>query len=344
MLARGIYCQTRRIISLAARDSLQFNHRHVQISRHDSSHNRFLTWTYIALRGSKRAQESSLWHTMEAQTPRVNETVGASTTNPQGPNKNQRGTGESGQKRQGGGGGGGKQGGAVNQKPGGKLRGLEKDSPEVRLSKTLSWLLRHGAKGEGLAMRADGYVKVTDLLENPKLKSQSLQLTGLQEIVKADAKKRYDLVFEVDPLGSDPAVGAWWIKANQGHSIKTVKLELKPIVALSDIPTGIAVHGTQRKAWESIVTQGLSKMKRNHIHLAQGVAGENVISGMRNSSQILIFIDVQKALDAGIKFFFSDNGVILTEGNNTGFLGPEFFLRVEDAKRMPLPGWEGKTS
>lgn len=27
-------------------------------------------------------------------------------------------------------------------------------------------------------------------------------------------------------------------------------------------------------------TQGLSKMKRNHIHLAQGIAGDNVISGM----------------------------------------------------------------
>jgi 2'-phosphotransferase len=98
-------------------------------------------------------------------------------------------------------------------------------------------------------------------------------------------------------------------------------------------------------------------MKRNHIHLAQGVAGENVISGlsiisnptrqilkiptgMRNSSQILIFINVRKALDAGIKFFFSDNGVILTEGNGLGILGPDFFLRVEDAKRVPIPGWE----
>lgn len=46
----------------------------------------------------------------------------------------------------------------------GKLRGLEKDSPEVRLSKTLSWLLRHGAKSEGLSMRADGYVRVVDLV------------------------------------------------------------------------------------------------------------------------------------------------------------------------------------
>lgn len=47
-----------------------------------------------------------------------------------------------------------------------KLRGLEKDSPEVRISKTLSWLLRHGAQGEGLPMRSDGYVKVVDLVRH----------------------------------------------------------------------------------------------------------------------------------------------------------------------------------
>jgi 2'-phosphotransferase len=44
------------------------------------------------------------------------------------------------------------------------LRGLPKDSPEVRLSKTLSWLLRHGAKSEGLFMRSDGYVRVNDIV------------------------------------------------------------------------------------------------------------------------------------------------------------------------------------
>jgi hypothetical protein len=48
---------------------------------------------------------------------------------------------------------------------GGKaLRGRSKDSPEVRLSKTLSWILRHGAKSEGLYMRPDGYVRVSDLV------------------------------------------------------------------------------------------------------------------------------------------------------------------------------------
>ena len=51
-----------------------------------------------------------------------------------------------------------------SHKPGAKLRGQDYDSPEVRISKTLSWLLRHGAQGEGLKMRKDGYVKVDDLV------------------------------------------------------------------------------------------------------------------------------------------------------------------------------------
>lgn len=64
--------------------------------------------------------------------------------------------------------------------------------------------------------------------------------------------------------------------------------------------------------------------------------------GMRKSSQILIFVNVQKALTAGIKFHLSDNGVVLTEGDEKGYLKPEFFERVELAKtRKALQGWEG---
>ena len=62
---------------------------------------------------------------------------------------------------------------------------------------------------------------------------------------------------------------------------------------------------------------------------------------MRNSSQILIFVNVQKALDAGITFYLSANGVVLTEGSIDGLLSPEFFLRVENADRSPVQGWEG---
>lgn len=48
-----------------------------------------------------------------------------------------------------------------------KLRGFDKDPPEVRISKTLSWILRHGAQSEGLTMRRDGYIKLVDLVSIP---------------------------------------------------------------------------------------------------------------------------------------------------------------------------------
>ena len=66
---------------------------------------------------------------------------------------------------------------------------------------------------------------------------------------------------------------------------------------------------------------------------------------MRNSADIFIYIDLQKALNAGHKFQLSANGVILTSGNEKGFLLPDFFSRVEKrvgkSGREPLPGWEG---
>ncbi|KAJ3511915.1 hypothetical protein NLJ89_g3827 [Agrocybe chaxingu] len=247
-------------------------------------------------------------------------------------------------------GGGGSGGLKPNPSKSAKLRGMEKDAPE----------------GEGLAMRKDGYVKVADLLDNPKLKALNLDLEAIKNLVRADAKKRYDLVLEsprgvkLEMFGAEPLVvpavevgvgaaaegtaassseaagdkkdGVWWIKANQGHSLKTVELELRPITSLKDIPTGVAVHGTNREAWKFISSEGLSKMKRNHIHLAQNVAGKNVVSGMRTSSHILIYIDVTKALDAGIKFWIRNNAMESLLGNlsKTG-------TTLENATTLRLP-------
>ena len=85
-------------------------------------------------------------------------------------------------------------------------------------------------------------------------------------------------------------------------------------------------------------------MNRNHIHFASGlpagfksiadqdvnIVAAPVISGMRKSSTVLIFVDVTSAMEAGIKFWMSDNGVILSEGNEEGVLPIQFFERVED--------------
>ena len=43
-------------------------------------------------------------------------------------------------------------------------RGRPNDSVDVRISKTLSYILRHGAQKEGLEMRSDGFIKLDDLV------------------------------------------------------------------------------------------------------------------------------------------------------------------------------------
>jgi 2'-phosphotransferase len=50
---------------------------------------------------------------------------------------------------------------------------------------------------------------------------------------------------------------------------------------------------------------------------------------MRAKSEILIHIDMARAMEAGIEFHRSSNNVILTSGNEEGFLLKEYFSVVE---------------
>ncbi|KAF9025339.1 hypothetical protein BDZ89DRAFT_1135501 [Hymenopellis radicata] len=89
------------------------------------------------------------------------------------------------------------------------------------------------------------------------------------------------------------------------------------------------LHGTRYVRHHFPSSQGISKMNRNHIHLPHHIhLPQGHISGMRKTASVFIYIDVQKALDAGIKFSLSDNGVVLTEGNTDGFLPTTYFSKV----------------
>ncbi|KAE9387783.1 hypothetical protein BT96DRAFT_837223 [Gymnopus androsaceus JB14] len=215
---------------------------------------------------------------------------------------------------------------------------------DLQISKSLSWLLRHGGPSEGLQIRSDGYVRVKDLVRHT-LRHPALRRTDflqLERVVKADAKGRFTLNYEAQ-LGGSEGSDCWWIRANQGHSFETGDLELKRIGSAESIP--VAVHGTTEEAWKSISIHGISRMTRNHIHLAQGFAGKDVdqVFRIRKSSRILIYLDVEKAVAGGIKFYLSSNGVILSPGNEVGYLEPKYFQRVEKlaVKQLQLvEGWE----
>ncbi|KAM6924307.1 tRNA 2'-phosphotransferase 1 [Xenentodon cancila] len=184
----------------------------------------------------------------------------------------------------------------------------------------MSYVLRHGANQMGLQMSTDGFLYVEDLLAHPQFHSYMSE--DVERVVATNDKQRFK-------LRSHPEDGRLQIRANQGHSVEVMDLELKPVVAGSPECPAEAVHGSYLRNWTSIQQQGLSRMKRTHIHLAPGLPGEDgVISGMRNNCDLAVFIDVQKALADGIGFFWSENGVLLTAGDAEGKLLPKYFVRA----------------
>lgn len=201
---------------------------------------------------------------------------------------------------------------------GGNGRGVE--DKDVSLSKSLSFALRHGANQMGLHMNADGFLYVEDLLAHPQFRSFSLE--DVERVVATNDKQRFK-------LRPHPENKRLQIRANQGHSVQVIDLDLRAVQAGSSNCPVEAVHGSYLRHWPSIRAQGLSRMNRTHIHLARGLPGEDgVISGMRTDCDLAIFIDVPKALSDGIPFFWSDNGVLLTPGDTEGKLPSSYFSRA----------------
>ncbi|XP_070622330.1 tRNA 2'-phosphotransferase 1 isoform X2 [Erythrolamprus reginae] len=191
--------------------------------------------------------------------------------------------------------------------------------PDVRLSKSLSYALRHGAENLGLHMSSDGFVDLGEILRLPQFKAWSEE--DVKRVVETNEKQRF-------ALGHHPSSGHLQIRANQGHSLQVPELELTPLQTLQDFPETVA-HGTLLRHWPAIRQHGLSRMGRTHIHLAPGLPGEGaILSGMKISSEVAVIIDIPKALADGISFFRSANGVILTAGNAEGRLLPRYFSRA----------------
>jgi 2'-phosphotransferase len=186
-------------------------------------------------------------------------------------------------------------------------------SHDVRLSKWLSYVLRHGALKENLKLDEKGFIAVADIV-----KHKGCTVQQIKDCVEYNEKKRFQLEERTHGL---------YIRASQGHSITLVDPDLKLITDPAEIP--VVVHGTTRTAYESIKKTGLNKMARTHIHFAHGSATDpTVVSGMRKTSQVMIYIDSAKAMGAGIKFYLSANGVILSDGIN-GVIHPQFFEKIE---------------
>ncbi|CAF0742006.1 unnamed protein product [Brachionus calyciflorus] len=200
-------------------------------------------------------------------------------------------------------------------------------SKEVQLSKAMTFLLRHGAEKEGIQMNVDGFVNLDELLQHKSLKTATKD--EILKIVENCPKKRFFVKTEIDPNNQKEQI---LIRANQGHSIKDLNVDMEEIINSNEIK--IVIHGTYHRFWDQIKNQGLSRMSRQHIHFSTDMPGsKDVISGMRSNCQIAIYVDVEKALHDGLKFYKSANNVILCPGDASGYLSSKYFLKAIDLQK-----------
>ena len=182
-----------------------------------------------------------------------------------------------------------------------------------------------------------------------RLKSLQVTFDDIKAAVADNAKQRFSmkpnpaLSTPADPASEEPS--DWVIRANQGHSIAIESAALLVPISLEagNVPE-IVVHGTYFAFYQPILeTGGLKKMGRNHIHFSTGLPEnkQGVISGMRSDAEILIYVDIEKSLqDGGILWWISENGVVLTEGDENGVLPMKYWKEVTGRKRDVGVLWE----
>eukprot|EP00746_Dinoflagellata_sp_MGD_P137117 gnl/MRDRNA2_/MRDRNA2_70938_c0_seq1.p1 gnl/MRDRNA2_/MRDRNA2_70938_c0~~gnl/MRDRNA2_/MRDRNA2_70938_c0_seq1.p1 ORF type:complete len:344 (+),score=69.84 gnl/MRDRNA2_/MRDRNA2_70938_c0_seq1:127-1158(+) len=203
----------------------------------------------------------------------------------------------------------------------------EEMSREEKLSRMLTSVLRHRAHEEGLWMSPDGFVGLDEVLRLRSFEKLNLHVAEIKRLVSKSDEKRRFMLREMD--------GKYYIRANQGHTIREVTdSELLTFVDdAAEVP--ICVHGTYLISWSPILQSGgLSRMSRNHIHFAPQPPGDDkVISGMRSDCEVAVYINVASAMADGIQFFRSENKVILSRGDSRGIVPLKHFdkaVRLKD--------------
>ncbi|MEN0063566.1 MAG: tRNA 2'-phosphotransferase [Myxococcota bacterium] len=162
-----------------------------------------------------------------------------------------------------------------------------------KLSRRLSWLLRHGANEVGLSMDAAGWVAVSDVMRHLRVSDEALEAC-----VATNNKQR----FQVD--GTQ-------IRACQGHSTEGTPVTADALEASWHrvVRTDPLFHGTTPEAVTDIANSGgLRPMARTHVHLA-GTPHDKV--GKRANVGVLLVVDPQALTAAGQSVFQSPNGVFL---------------------------------
>lgn len=165
-----------------------------------------------------------------------------------------------------------------------------------KLSKEVSYILRHGINEYKLEIDEIGFVSVTQILEilNSKNEWKDICEYDLQKMIKNSNKKRHEI--------KDGKIRAFY-----GHSIE------KKIVKEEAIPPDILYHGTPKKNIKSIFKDGLLSKSRQYVHLSQDIETAQNVAKRYDENYSILIIDSKKAYNDEIKFYLGNEKIWLAD-------------------------------
>jgi len=159
----------------------------------------------------------------------------------------------------------------------------------------MSLVLRHNPQKIGITLDENGWADVVLLLSGINRLGHKATLDDLKEVVATNDKQRFKFNDDYSK-----------IRANQGHSV-AVDVEMK-----ATVPPDTLYHGTATRFLEAIKSKGLIAKSRLHVHLSS--EKETAIKvGSRHGKPVILVINASKMQADGLVFYFSENGVWLTE-------------------------------
>jgi putative RNA 2'-phosphotransferase len=163
---------------------------------------------------------------------------------------------------------------------------------EIKISKFLSYVLRHKPESIGLTLEKNGWASVAHALNHSK---PHFSLEELKYVVENNDKQRFSFNEDLTK-----------IRANQGHSIN-VELEFEKI-----IPPDVLYHGTAERFLKAILEKGLLKGKRHHVHLSKNLETASKV-GKRHGKLVMLEIDAKKMHQDNYQFYLSINQIYLVD-------------------------------
>lgn len=165
----------------------------------------------------------------------------------------------------------------------------------TKLSKFLSYVLRHRPEAIGLRLGDGGWVAVDALLAAAARHGTTMTPDRLAEVVATNDKKRF--AFNADRT---------MIRAVQGHS---VEVDLGYAAAP---PPPVLFHGTVERFLPAILREGIRRGRRHHVHLSAD-RRTAIAVGARRGRPVILFIDAAAMAGEGHAFYRADNGVWMAD-------------------------------